>query len=284
MSNRRNKSVESYKVKPTTVKNARIPVIEEIVIRRFGGSPLPHIGDSLKAAKEYTTQSGNILSLPQIFELIINNPKNDELNKRWFTPLTEQLVGIDKYGGFTKKGKPVVITIHGWGILDSPEKMEHRHCAQYGDICFVRLAEKDINDVLHGGLPNGKTILMYCYDQFLEESALPTFLHDNANFGVYRSLDLALKTGSGHNKIPNFYNDSQLIVLAGSARMTREILDFYNRDKEYHGQFNITHHLNLKELNLNESYGQFINYIGNHVEINGNCSSYGCFAATKKQL
>src|SRR3989344_7450292 len=75
------------------------------------------VADSLQQAETYAGSEGIVASMPQLIAGKSLTDKKSYLWKDWFTALSEENIGIDRKGTFVKAGSPVVITVHGDGIL-----------------------------------------------------------------------------------------------------------------------------------------------------------------------
>lgn len=197
------------------------------------------------------------------------------------------LVGLDSDGQFAKKGEWVVITEHN-GLLSSPERLIQEYERAYSgkedkDLAGIpknsfRIDYTEIDDLLHGGLPGGRTIKVYSFRDFLEESKARDFLRNNESFAVVRRYRQAAKEHSGFYNIEDEGSKlwvtqgrpasgvevdmpSQLIVHAGGVKRAVKYLE---RQGQFNDGISIIHPYSGDPMN---PYGQLAFITGKETEL-----------------
>ncbi|MBI4448171.1 hypothetical protein HY643_04265, partial [Candidatus Woesearchaeota archaeon] len=73
--------------------------------------------DALRQALTYAGPEGVIASMPELIASKCLAGYDHEFWNHWYTTLSEEDIGIDKKGLHVKKDKPVLVVLHGGGIL-----------------------------------------------------------------------------------------------------------------------------------------------------------------------
>jgi hypothetical protein len=116
---------------------------------------------SLQQAIEYATMDGVVANMPFLVAGKAASDTNNYLWKNWFTALSEEDIGIDKEGLFVGRGKPVIMVVHGGGIL-TKERIIRAYAAGLTGQKAAKLDEgSEFDNLLRGILPNGESIQVY---------------------------------------------------------------------------------------------------------------------------
>ena len=78
-----------------------------------------HLPKALQEAQKYAGKSGFVASMPQLLKGFPH--------AEWYTAVSEDDIGIDAEGKFGIRGEPVVVTVHGDGILALPKRIERAY-------------------------------------------------------------------------------------------------------------------------------------------------------------
>jgi len=125
-----------------------------------------YIGVAVALQEAYNAMGsdGIIASMPYLIAGKSQADKKNYLWKNWFTANTEEDVGIDVNGLYVSKGKPVLITLHGGGIL-TPERIKQAYKEGLTEQNAAKLLQEDIDLILQSGtLPSGEKIPVYSFD------------------------------------------------------------------------------------------------------------------------
>ncbi len=267
-------------------------VAEQIIIREGLVGTLLDVSNTIpeaqKAADNYNKERGTIAySMPVLLQ---GFPY-----EKWITANSDDYSGTDIDGRFGNKGDCVVATRHGgkegkWGLLN-PEIIEtaldmHKRGqgglnAVYAAVLSDLYKTNVLRDMLNGGMPDGRTIAVFSYDQ-LVAGECP---RDGSEYVVVRPLSLARKTDSGHKPIARLVGeerkviDSQVITYAGSVQDAQHVVD-NARWKFRSGKLGVWHPFNVKNFDPEEAQGRLL-FVG-YDDSNGlggdyNLNYYGRF-------
>ena len=182
----------------------------------------PHIPTALRRALAYAGDDGFVASMPQLLHARTNAPYDNIIWNTWFTSNSEENVVT------TPQGNRVVVTVHGGGILGSPERFErclradlNRYnseglTGQYA----VKISEREARGVLNGKLHGGSEFPVFQFDEFKRGVAdLPI------RYGVVMDFELAKKANSGYESFDILKHDPIMIVRAGGVKPLAAYLD-----------------------------------------------------------
>jgi len=171
----------------------------------------------LRSAQKYAGKKGYVLSMPQL----LNEPETYP-SFGWgslFT-LSEEDIGKDTEGRFFKKGTPVVVTVHGGGIL-TPERIEKAYRSSTEYQAPINLSQKEeIVPLLRGQLQFGKQIPLYEFGDF--KKGIPN-LKDN--YGIVQKLETASNVTSGYLSKSKLYGQPLFIARMGGVKRARTCLE-----------------------------------------------------------
>jgi len=73
---------------------------------------------ALREAINYAGENGIVVSMPELIAAKIKADKTHEFWQKGYDVQSEENIGIDKKGVFVKSGKPVLLVVHGGGLLN----------------------------------------------------------------------------------------------------------------------------------------------------------------------
>ena len=219
-----------------------IDVNRQLKGRVFGNAMRYALEDALEYANE--DEDGFVASIPWLMETRINTPCSDEhvMWYRWYNALSEEIVGL------TTQKHPVLITVHGGGLLGSSLRMEEI-CAENrknGTLIFPKFSNKQICDLLKGELEDSTKIPVYSFNEFEQGSSnMPL------RYAVVLDLDRVrgIMDDSGYRTVYNTMNkmcdDPIFIVRAGGIKRASE---YIKKLMERHGNRNFNHRFDYRLL------------------------------------
>lgn len=182
----------------------------------------PHIPSALRRALQYAGRDGFVASMPQLLHARAHASYDNIIWNTWFTANSEENVVA------TPQGSPVVVAIHGGGILASPERIER---SLHADLArgnregltgqtAIKISLDEARDVLEGRLPDGSEIPVYPFAEFKRGIAnLPR------RYGVVLDLALARQAKRGYERFEVLKDEPNMIVRAGGAEPLAAYLD-----------------------------------------------------------
>ena len=182
----------------------------------------PHIPTALRRALEYAGDDGFVASLPDLLRARARAPYDNIVWNTWFTSHSEECVVA------TPQGNPVVVAIHGGGVLGTPKRfeqslnadMDHRNQEGLTGEGAAKITPQEARDVLEGRLPDGTEIPVYPFSEFrLGIDDLPR------RYGVVLDFELARKTEKGFTPFEVLKEEPNFIVRAGGLEAAVAYLD-----------------------------------------------------------
>jgi len=177
---------------------------------------------AFQRALRYAGDDGFVASMPALLHARANAPYDNIIWNTWFTANSEENVVT------TKQGNHVVVTVHGGGILATPERFERSLRADLdrsnpegitGEYA-VKISASEARDVLEGIFPDGSEIPVYPFDEFKRGIAgLPM------RYGVVLDFDIAMKGKSGYESFDVLKDDPNMIIRAGGVEPLATYLD-----------------------------------------------------------
>ncbi|MDD3175265.1 MAG: hypothetical protein PHU51_02200 [Candidatus Nanoarchaeia archaeon] len=196
-----------------------------------------HIGNAVALEEAYTQlgDEGIIASMPYLIAGKAESEKDNYLWQDWFTALSEENVGIDTKGNFVKKGKPVVITVHGGGIL-TPERIFQAYGDGLTSQNSAKYTNEEFEQLLNGKI-NGESIEIYSIDDVMKGNIKNPF----GKYAIVLDFDVAKNTKSDYFDKKDFMKNPLVLARAG----TLEYLDVYfEKAKHSDGTVGNSHRLN----------------------------------------
>jgi len=205
--------------------------------------------NALRQAIGYTRKSGIVATMPEFIALKVKADKSHAFWNDWYTVLTEEDIGIDKKGAFYTKGEPVLIVVHGGGIL-TPDRIQQAY--EEGLLNkSAKYKEEEFDALLEGRLPEGTTFPLYRLEEIQSgRSGLPH------QFGVVMPYKTAQDTKSDyHQKKPFLENP---LVKARSAGSLDHLEAFYEKAKALDGDLGNHHPFKGKDATIPQGYILFV--------------------------
>ncbi len=158
----------------------------------LGGEPFDdeNLAAALRKAQDYVDEDGFVLTMPELLQAKTAADSNHTYWQKGYDVLT------DEYVGPGPDGNPIVVVLHGGGLL-TPERIERANEEGLTDTHAAKLDEDEWLDLLEGKLPDGATIPMYTYDDFLHGLTFSldeygALFIDEINRGVSRRYGVVL--------------------------------------------------------------------------------------------
>ncbi len=193
--------------------------IDEILRRgeAFYDAKLPQ---ALRSAQAHAGADGHVATLPELLQARARADRKHLVWEEWYAALS------DEYAGPGPDGTPVVIVLHGGGLL-TPERIERAYAKGLTDTCAARLDEGEWLDLLEGKLPDGTTIPMHAYEDFKESaSELPR------RYGVIIDFEDAKGTQSGRQEREPFLANPLAVARSGGEETAAAYFDRAQKDGE----------------------------------------------------
>ena len=182
-----------------------------------------YLPDALRRALEYAGDDGFVASMPQLLHARANAPYDNEIwNIRSFASNSEENVVR------TRRGKHVVVAVHGGGIFASPERFRtlyHASTSRFSELGFTglfgaRISETEAQGLLDGKLPDGKEIPVFSFGEFENGiSDLPR------RYAVVLDFEIAKNSNNGNAPFDDLKDDPLMIVRAGGVETAAAYLD-----------------------------------------------------------
>ncbi len=190
------------------------------VVRQVEGKPFydSNLPNALRLAQAHAGEAGYVASMPQLLHGRTVAPFTDEI-WNWYTANSEEDVAIDLEGRFGKKERPVVVVLHGGGILGSPDRIDKAYADKLTGQRAAKFSDEEARAVLEGKMPDGKTIPVMAYNDFVKATGLPV------RYGLVLDFDKAKSTKSGHQKVNGLYDNPLVIARAGGVEQAKLALD-----------------------------------------------------------
>ena len=166
------------------------------------------VSAALREATKYSGAEGIVVSTPELIAAKIKAEKTHDFWQKWYTVHTEENIDIDKKGSLVKKGKPVLLVVHGGGLL-TPGRIDQAYTEGLIN-SSARYTEKEFDDLLIGKLPNGKSIRICTIDEI--KKGVSNLPHQ---FGVVMSYRIAEATKSDYHNKKDFMENPLVIARAG---------------------------------------------------------------------
>ena len=211
---------------------------------------------ALREALDYVGVEGVVASMPYLIAGKSQAGKSNCLWKDWFTALSEENIGVDKSGKFVAAGNPVVVTVHGGGIL-TPDRIMQAYSEGLTGQNAAKLRDEEFDNLLEGVLPSGESVGIYTVED-VQDGRIPNLF---GRYAVVMDFETAKSKSSGfHSKI-DFMNNELVFARAG----TLDYLDVYfDKAKDSEGKVGNWHRLN--EIDPNQPQGRVLfldnNYVG----------------------
>jgi len=196
------------------ILNGRIFFSDRKEDEKWVGLPI-----ALEEAIAYAGKDG-IVTMPEFVAAKAHVPKTHGFWKNWHTVHTEENIGIDTEGRFYERNQPVLVVMHGGGLL-TPERIKQA----YKDGLLAnsaRYTPDEFNSLLTGELPDGKFPLFKLED-VTESLAVPH------RFGIVMPYSDAQATPSSYHSKEDFLQNK--LVIARCAGSLDKLAAFYDKAK-----------------------------------------------------
>ncbi|MBU0470744.1 MAG: hypothetical protein KKA62_03960 [Nanoarchaeota archaeon] len=195
---------------------------------------------ALQQALDYATGEGIVATMPELIAARVKTNKYHKFWKDWYTVLSEENIGIDE------SGKPVLVTVHGGGIL-MPKRINQAY--EEGLINgSAKYIPEEFSDLLKGKLPDGNSIQLYSLDDLKRGiSSLPR------RYGVVMPYRMAQATQSGYFKKSEFVKNPVVIARVGGL----ENLEAYH-DKAKDSDGDVGNHHSFKGRDPSQAQGRLL--------------------------
>ena len=175
---------------------------------------------ALTQAQEYATPQGNVASMPQLLAGKATAEKTNYLWKNWFTALSEEHVGLDQQKHYGRARKPIVLLIHGGGIL-TPERIFQAYTEGLTPQNAARFKQEEWDNLLKGTLPNGESIQIYNLEDVRKAKIPDPF----GRYGVAVDFELAKSLATGYHDKTTFMNAPLVQARAGTLEYLEKYFD-----------------------------------------------------------
>lgn len=175
---------------------------------------------SLQQASEYAGAEGIVASMPYLIAGKSQADKKNYLWKDWFTANTEEDVGIDVKGLYASKGKPVLITLHGGGIL-TPDRIKQAYAKGLTEQNAAKLTDYEFDTLLTGILPSGENINIYTVED-VKKGNIPDPL---GRYAVALDFEKVKSLESKQFKKKEFMENPLVLARAGTLEYLEKYFD-----------------------------------------------------------
>ena len=172
---------------------------------------------SLRQALKYATSKGIVLTMPELIKAKTQADKSHEYWRNWLSAYTEENIGIDRNGKFGERNEPVLVVVHGGGILTPDRIMKAYEDGLIGN--SAKYTEEEFNELLEGRV-NGNEIPFYALEEI--KRGVPNLPH---RFGVVMPYRDAQATSSGFQNKSNFLNNPLVIARNGGLENLETYFD-----------------------------------------------------------
>ena len=225
---------------------------------------------AFQKALKYADANGIVASMPYLIAGKAQAEKENYLWQYWFTALTEENIGIDKKGIFARKaGDPVLVTVHGGGIL-TPKRISTAYKSGLTPQNAATYTDSEFDKLLQGVLPTGETIQIYNLEDLKKGISNPF-----DRYAVVMNFDDAKATKSGYFTKQEFIENPVVLARAG----TLNYLDSYFEKAKKSDNETVGNHHRFSEVDPSVSQGRLLflsNSYGGLVG-DGNLSGKGRF-------
>ena len=231
-----------------------------------------------KALEQACNAAGNdgvIASLPYLIAGKAQSDRNSSyLWKDWFTALSEEHVGIDKAGKHVGVGKPLVMVVHGGGIL-TYERIMQAYTEGLTSQNAAKLTSSEFDSIVNGTLPNGQSIQIYTVDDIKRGRIADPF----GRYAVALDLETAKATTSGYHKKAGFMSNILVHARAGTLAHLETYFDkAKDRDRD------VGNHHSLAEMDPQIPQGRLLFLYSGHDGLYGDgLDFFGRFVGVRKK-
>lgn len=169
--------------------------------------------DALKAAQDFATEDGIVLTLPQLVHGRVVAPAEHPMHRTWYSALSEEL------SGRTKQGLGVVVAVHGGGVFGTPARIEQAYTEGLTNVNAGKVSDGEFLGVLDGKLSDGE-IPVYSFADFKRGiTDLPR------RYGVVLDFNAVKDTQSGYQNADGLKDNPLVIVRTGGVEQASAWVD-----------------------------------------------------------
>lgn len=224
----------------------------------FGSSFFDHQSiNALTAAQQYAGKNGFVVSMPEFLHAsVLSQDYSDSLWQGDTVALSEICVGK------TKKGSPVAIFTHGFGLVSSLDRLERYNMAVEDSMSKMQkrplpydslLSGDEINLLLEGKISKREQIPVYSFNKFKRG------ISDlGRKYAVVMPWSEALKCANGYRAADVFYDDPAFIVEAGGVNAAGLFIDKLKAKDTYSSNTNFVNSLSLTLMNPDSPSGKLL--------------------------
>ena len=178
---------------------------------------------ALQEAYDELGKDGVIATIPY---LIAGKAKADEhKNYLWqhrevWNALTEENSGIDREGKLLRAGEPVVVIVHGGGIL-TLERIVRAYEGGLTESGHAGYTIKEFADLLNGKLPSGESIDLYHVDDVKQKKIPDPF----GRYAVWIPGNNLIGRSGVYNSQQDFMENELVAARAGTLEYLEEYLE-----------------------------------------------------------
>ncbi|MAG52588.1 MAG: hypothetical protein CMH62_01360 [Nanoarchaeota archaeon] len=207
---------------------------------------------ALRNAYAHATEEGVVASMPSLIAGKAQADKENYLWENWFTVLSEEDVGIDREGKFASRGEPVIVTVHGGGIL-TPDRIQQAYDEGLTDYRAAKFTDEEFGNLLNGTLPDEENIEL-CH---LDDVRLGRISNPFGKYGVVMDFEEGKATKSGYHKKDGFMKNPLVHARVGTLE---HLEPYFDKAKDSEGDVGNYHR--LQEIDPNQQQGRllFLNY------------------------
>ena len=203
---------------------------------------------ALQEAYDQMGSDAIIATMPYLVAGKAQAEKSNYLWQKWFTALSEENAGIDKNGKLVGRGQPVVLTLHGRGIL-TPERIRQAYSEGLTPQNAAKFTDDEFDNLLNGVLPSGESINLYTVDDIKRGISDPF-----GRYAVWMPAETAKSKSSGHHSKSDFMNNELVIARVG----TLEHLDAYFEKARHSSNHNLGNWHRLGEIDFTQPQGRVL--------------------------
>jgi hypothetical protein len=187
----------------------------------------------MRAAQRYVGARGVIASMPL---LIAGKALADRTSYLWdkdYTTLSEENVGMDRRGIFSRAHSNVVLIVHGGGLLTA-DRLAQAYARGLNWKLAAMYQEKEFENILSGILPDGNNLEIYTVDEVKRGNVPDPF----GRYGVVIDYSVAVES-AGTLPLEKFVENPLVLARAGTPEFLEDYFDKANRS----GEVNNSHSL-----------------------------------------
>ena len=217
---------------------------------------------ALQDALNEKGSDGIVATMPYFIAGKAQADASNYLWQKWFTAFSEENAGIDKKGKLVKKGLPVVLTLHGGGIL-TPERVKQAYREGLTPQNAAKFTDEEFDHLLNGVLPSGESINVYTVDDITRGIPDPF-----GRYAVWMPAKTAQSRSSGHHAKADFMNNELVIARVG----TLEYLDAYFEKAQHPSNHTLGNWHQFGEIDFHQPQGRLL-FLDNYYDGLGGGSS-----------